>query len=164
MDSSTVVKFVGISGAFNGIDTALLYEMRWWLLACFILTIADFKFGVERSLAEHIPFRKSTAIRRTVNKLFDYVMWLLLAGVLAHAIGEPIGWNPLVIESFIMAVAIFCEVESCAQNYFEARGYKYKFSLKTFFITLLKKKNEDLGEAVEESLDIKKEDDKPETT
>lgn len=163
MDSGTAVKAFTIS-VFSGIDTTLLYEMRWWLLACFVLTIADFKFGVERSLADKEKFRKSTAIRRTVNKLCDYVMWLLIAGILGHAIGEPMGWNPLIIESFIMAVAIFCEIESCAQNYFEARGYEYKFSLKTFFVALLKKKNESLGEAVDKSLDIKKEDKEPITT
>lgn len=163
MENGTVVKYIGVN-LFGGVDATLLYEMRWWLLACFALVVADFKFGVERSMAEHKPFRKSTAIRRTVNKLFDYVMWLVLAGVLAHALGEPMGWSPLMIESFIMAVAIFCEIESIAQNYFEARGYTYKFSLKAFFVTLLKRKNEDLGEAVEKSLEIKEEDDKPETT
>lgn len=163
MDGSTSMRAI-IIGLFGNASTVLLYEMRWWLLACLVLTIADFKFGLERSMSEGKKFRKSTAIRRTMNKLVDYIVWILVAGMLAHAIGEPAGWSPLIIESIIMAIAIICEVESICQNYFESRGYDYSFSFKAFFVTLLKKKNEDLGDAVDKSLKIEKDDKTPPTT
>ena len=53
--------------------------VKWFIVAALCLIIADFKFGIEASKKRGETIRKSRAIRRTVNKMIDYICWILVA-------------------------------------------------------------------------------------
>ena len=128
----------------------LVWDMRWFIAFAVVLIVVDFKFGKEKSQVHHIPFRRSRAVRRTVNKFLDYMCWLMFAGVMGRAFGEPYGIDKTMITAIAMTIACICELDSIFQNYFEAKGMK--FSFKDFVISLLKKKHKDVGEALDDSI------------
>ena len=49
--------------------------IRWFLLAAFALVLADLKFGIEAARHKGETIRKSRAIRRSANKIIDYLCW-----------------------------------------------------------------------------------------
>jgi len=53
--------------------------IRWFLLAAFALVLADLKFGIEAARHRGETIRKSRAIRRSANKIIDYLCWILVA-------------------------------------------------------------------------------------
>ena len=129
----------------------MVFDMRWFIILSIVLIAVDFKFGKENSLAHGVAFRRSRAVRRTVNKFIDYMCWLIFAAVLGQAFGEPYGINRLVISATVMIVACCIEVDSITQNYFESRGLD-GVSLKGFLVSLAKKKDKDIGEALDDAI------------
>ncbi len=140
---------------------AMVHELRWLMALCLALVAVDFVFGVQNALRHDRPFRKSTAVRRTMNKLCDYFCWLLLGGLLGRVLGGYFDGCDTEIATGVVLVSIACELESCFSNYLEYRGVK--FSLRRFVrglaVRFLKKKDRDLGEALEETLDEKRKED-----
>ena len=65
--------------------------VKWFLLAALCLIIADAKFGVEASRNRGEKIRKSRAIRRTINKMIDYICWIMVASSVGAAFGTPFG-------------------------------------------------------------------------
>ena len=50
-----------------------LEPLRWFFLLGLILIFADLRFGVEAARIRKEKVRTSRAIRRTVNKIIDYL-------------------------------------------------------------------------------------------
>ena len=90
--------------------------IRWFLLAAFALVLADLKFGIEAARHRGETIRKSRAIRRSANKIIDYLCWILVATSFGEAFGTPL-------------VVYGCEINSCFNNYFEARGSKLRINI-----------------------------------
>ena len=65
--------------------------IRWFLLAAFALVLADLKFGIEAARHRGETIRKSRAIRRSANKIIDYLCWILVATSFGEAFGTPFG-------------------------------------------------------------------------
>lgn len=141
---------IGVVASIPFVDEILnlLYDIRWLLLLGAVLILADLKTGIERSKAQGKEVRKSKATRRTLNKVVDYVCLLLVASILGVAIGEPLGLDHMVVAVVIMAMICLTELDSIIQNYYEARGMK-GFSIRKVVISYIKKKNEDVGAALE---------------
>ena len=91
--------------------------IRWFLLAAFALDLAD--------LGETI--RKSRAIRRSANKIIDYLCWILVATSFGEAFGTPFGIP--ILPALVLLVVYGCEINSCFNNYFEARGSKLRINI-----------------------------------
>ena len=66
-----------------------LYPLRFFLLAAVVLVLVDLRFGIEAAKFRKEKIRKSRAGRRTINKMVDYLCWILLAGALDKAFGIP---------------------------------------------------------------------------
>lgn len=80
---------------FGSEMVGIVQEMRWMLLALVIFIIADFRFGWgesnkhyalakeagNRTLMDKYKWRTSRALRRTINKAIDYLMWLAIGVV-----------------------------------------------------------------------------------
>lgn len=132
----------------------MVYDLRWLMALCLTLVVADLVFGVQNALKHGKPFRKSTAVRRTMNKLCDYFCWLLLGGLLGRVMGGFFEGQDVNIATGVVLVAIGCELESCFQNYMEFRGVRFSLRgfLRRLLVRFLKKKDQDLGEALEETL------------
>jgi predicted branched-subunit amino acid permease len=102
-----------------------------FLLLAVVLILCDLRFGVARARRSGEAVRLSRAVRRTLNKLVDYICWVTLAGLFGNTFGEVFG-IPLL--SVILLLIIYgIEMNSCYNNYFEARGIKKKINIFKFF-------------------------------
>lgn len=155
-DVTRVSAAVGLS--FIEEMQAMMYDLRWLLLLCVVLIIADLKFGIENSQAHKEVIRASRAMRRTVNKFIDYLCWLMFSAVFAEAFAVPLGIDRMTVTVCVMLLACFNEIDSIVQNYHAARGIE-GISLVHFFVNLVKRKNKDVGEALEETLKQKEDED-----
>lgn len=111
-------------------------EIVVWLIVAVILIIADLRFGIEAAQKRGETIRRSRAIRRTVNKLVDYICWISIAWVFSGSFGR-IFEIPLLPAITMLGVCII-ELSSIIDNYCESRGIKKKFNGWKFFTTIIK--------------------------
>ena len=87
----------------------------------------------------------------------DYVTYLILGSVLGLAIFEPLGWaNHVTTAAIGLGFGCIWEVDSIVGHVCALHGIKNTFSVKRLIIALIKRKNADIGEAVEEAMDNNK--------
>ncbi len=135
-----------------------IYDLRWMIVLIVVLIVADFWFGLSESLFKHEEFRFSRAGRRTCNKLVDYLTYLLLGAVIGLAIFEPLNITTYTVTAAIgLGFGCLWEVDSIVGHICALHGVKSKFSVKRLIISLLKRKNKEVGEAIEEALKNDKE-------
>lgn len=101
--------------------------MRWFLLAALALVLADLKFGIDAARHRGETIRKSRAIRRSINKVIDYICWILVATSFGQAFGTPFGIP--VLPAIVLLVVYGCEINSCFNNYFEAHGSRLRINI-----------------------------------
>lgn len=141
-----------VVGTMGAEALTALYDLRWMLVLIVVLIVADFWFGVSESLHKKEHFRFSRAGRRTCNKAVDYVTYLILGSVIGLAIFEPLGWATHTTTAAIgLGFGCVWEVDSIVGHVCELHGVKNRFSIKRLIIALIKKKDADMGEAVEEA-------------
>ncbi len=126
-------------------------SMTVWLLVAFVLILVDLRFGISAAKARGEKIRKSRAVRRTVNKMVDYICWISIAWVLGDTFGKQLHIPLLAV--IVMAVVCLIELSSIFDNYFEAHGINKKFNVFKFFSGLLKLP--DLSDSIEEKEDKK---------
>lgn len=153
-----------------------IQDLRWMIVACIILIIADYRFGRAESkklhneavsqgnevLAKMTEFHMSRAIRRTCNKFIDYMTLLLVFCVGGFAITEPYGiCSHTITAGVAVIIAYVCEVASIFGHFLALRGIeKPKFTWSgtgLFFGKLLasfaRTKSEDFGNALDETVE-----------
>lgn len=104
---------------------------KWLLILAFILALTDLKFGIDAARERKEVIKRSRAIRRTLDKVSSYVLWIVLAYTFGQAFGQPFGIDllPLIILIIIYGV----ELESIYVNYFASKGKKVKVNFLKFF-------------------------------
>ena len=104
---------------------------KWLLALAFLLTMADLKFGISAAKYRNEIVKRSGAVRRTLDKITNYCLWIILAYTFGQAFGQPFGIDllPLIILLVIYGV----ELESIYVNYFAAKGKKVKVNVFKFF-------------------------------
>ena len=128
-----------ISGAAATVFSSLadgLEAITLWLVVAFVLIVVDLRFGVKAALKRGEKIRGSRVIRRTVNKMVDYICWISLACVLGSSFGE-VFEIPLLV-AIVMLVVCSVEISSIFDNYFEYRGIGKRFNVWRFFSRLFK--------------------------
>lgn len=105
--------------------------LKWFMLLALILIIADLRFGISASKYRGEKIRFSRAGRRTINKIVDYLCWILLAGAIGKAFGVP--FDIPVLPAIVLLVIYGFEINSCYGNYFEAHGKHVKVDIFKFF-------------------------------
>lgn len=146
-----------VMSTMGGEALTVLFDLRWMLVLIVVLIVADFWFGVSESLQKREHFRFSRAGRRTCNKAVDYVTYLILGSVLGLAIFEPLGWATHVTTAAIgLGFGCMWEIDSIVGHMCVLHGIKNHFSVKRFIVSLMKKKDKDMGEAIEEGFDGEK--------
>lgn len=124
-----------VSGGMTAIFLAelleFLYPLRWIGLLALIIILADLRFGTLAAKQRGEMVRFSRAIRRTGNKIVDYICWLLLASAFGLVFGEPFGFATL--REIILFVIFGAELQSCFSNYFAYRGLNYKVDIFKLF-------------------------------
>lgn len=127
--------------------TQILYDLRWMILLAIILILSDLWFGISASRVQGIAIRKSRAGRRTLNKLVDYICYILLGAVIGKAIGEPYGVDPIVVSITVMILCYCFEIDSIYGHICEIHGIKKRYSIWRILFKLLTLKFKDVGEA-----------------
>ena len=105
--------------------------IRWFLLAALALVLADLKFGIDAARHRGEVIRKSRAVRRSINKVIDYLCWILVATSFGQAFGTPFGIP--VLPAVVLLVVYGCEINSCFNNYFEAHGSRMRINIFKWF-------------------------------
>lgn len=112
-----------------------LIEFVQWakvlLLLAFVLTIADLYFGIGAAKVRKEVIRRSRAVKRTINKICSYFLWVVLAYFFGRAFGVPFGVE--LLPTIMLLVVYGVELESIYSNYFEASGRKIKVNILKFF-------------------------------
>lgn len=148
--SGTKATLVGTMGSEA---MSALYDLRWMLVFIVVLILADFWFGVSESLKKNEHFRFSRAGRRTCNKGVDYLTYLLVGALLGMAIFEPLGWATHTTTAAIgLGFGCVWEMDSIIGHVCALHGVKNKFSVKRFLILLIKKKDREVGDVLDEVL------------
>jgi hypothetical protein len=130
---------------------ALIYDLRWLIALSFALIIADFWLGISESKMVGKDIRRSKAWRRTLNKVVDYMCYLMVAGLLGKAIGEPMGMNALRVASVVMLLTCAWELDSIYGHICVLNGAEKDFSVRRFIVGLFKRKSQAIHEALDES-------------
>ncbi len=97
----------------------------------FVLIIIDYRFGVAKARVRGEEVRTSRAIRRTFNKIVDYICWITLSGLFGESFGEILGIP--ILATLMLLIIYVIEVNSCYNNYFEARGIKKRINIFKLF-------------------------------
>lgn len=149
-----ISKTFGIT-MMSGELTTLIYDLRWAVLLCGALILADLWLGCRSSSTEGKEVRKSRAIRRTANKFVDYLMYMLVAAMIGMVVEQIGWWSHTNVALCGILLGCFCELESILGHWATLHGYT--FSLRAFVVRLIKKKDEELADAIKNEL--KKKDD-----
>jgi len=140
--------------AFSQEAISVIYDLRWGLFLIVALIAADFWLGIAASLRRREEFRFSRAGRRTCNKFAEYFTFLVIGALLGLAIFEPLGVAGHVATAGVcLGMGCLFELDSIMGHVCDLHGIKSRFSIKRFLIALIKSKNADMGEAVEEAME-----------
>lgn len=118
--------FSSIFAVLGASITSFYAHLAPWLLLGMILVIADLRFGIMAAKKRGEKIRFSRAIRRTINKMVDYLCWVTLAEVCSMTFGITIGVP--VISMGMLFIIYGIEINSCVNNYLEYKGIKKKFN------------------------------------
>lgn len=150
--------------------TAIIVDSRWLLMLMVVLIVADFRFGMmesKRRFAEAVregdkvrqdyyKWHPSRAWRRTFNKLADYLVIMLVCQVIGMAILLPVGIDYFYGPWMGGVIACVCEIFSIFGHFFYLRGVTVEKRnlvgfIKALIVSLARKKDEDVGEAIDEA-------------
>jgi hypothetical protein len=155
------VTATGLLGEF----TDMLYDIRWIFIIMAMLIVADLYYGISECRKRYVEthdekykVRLSRAARRTLNKAVDYLCYVVIAGVLAKAEAEPYGVHIIVVASIACLFIICFELSSVMGHICYLHGIPYRFNPRVFLISLIKKKDAEIGEAADEAITEVKED------
>lgn len=125
-------------------------QMLWFLILAIILILGDLRFGIAAAKKRDEKIRPSRAVRRSLNKLVDYICWLSIATVVGVNFGSVFGLPLLSV--IIMAVVCIIEMSSIIDNYLEYKGIKKKVNVIKLIARIFKKPElEDVLEPAEET-------------
>lgn len=132
-------------------------QMLWFLILAIILILGDLRFGIAAAQKRGEKIRPSRAVRRSLNKLVDYICWLSIATVVGVNFGSVFGLPLLSV--IIMAVVCIIEMSSIIDNYLEYKGIKKKVNVIKLIARIFKKPElEEVLEPVEEEADEPKQE------
>lgn len=178
---NTSTRLIGTSILGTELVT-VIFDARWMLIALVVCIIADFRYGWGESslrhkkaleignltLADKYKWRTSRAVRRSVNKAIDYLVWVSVGMAIGMAILPRLGIDYVFGGIAASIGAIICEGKSIIGHFFYLHGVKIeertiKGFIKAFVVALAKRKNADIGDAIESgfnNIEDKKEDKK----
>lgn len=148
---------------------------RWQIALCAIMLFVDLwwaysenRFHYYNATTEEekkkYEWHMSRAVRRSCIKFVDYLTFLLVGVVLGLAVTEP--YHIATHQDtaiFGILIGVSCDTVSSFGHFCVVRGWSFSHKdvwafIKRFFVILVKKKNEDIGDALEETMKETKEE------
>lgn len=175
--SSTPRNISGSGALLPLLGTELLdavFELRFMIVAMIILTLADFwwatrelRYHREKALAagdlegaKRYRFRNSRAGRRTLNKIVDYLTYLLVGAFLGYAITEPLGCaSHLTTAAIGLGLGCAFDISSIIGHVLAVRGLEWDG--KKALLALLRHKAPAVEEAIKEATNPSTDEHKP---
>lgn len=157
-DSNTVGTVVqgGVTSVMVLYFNRALNLMLPFLVLTLILIIVDLYFGIEasnirykKSHREEDKVKPSKALRRTINKAFEYICWVILSASLT------ITFNAEWINIVVMALVVGNELLSVVDNYLFTRGKKIRGLWDVLMKIIGRKIDADLSDVKIEDIDGK---------
>lgn len=157
-------------GAIGQELIGVVYDLRYMVICSIALILADMWWGHSESmkrlreaikignatLQEKFRWHKSRAVRRTCNKLVDYVSYLIVGTLLGMAITEPMGiCDHIWTAASGLLIGGGCELASIIGHVAYVKfGIELKMvdawkAVVRFLGRLIKVKSTEIGEAVE---------------
>ena len=144
-----VGKALGMT-VMSGELTTLIYDLRWAVLLCGALIIADLWLGCRSASAEGKEVRKSRAIRRTANKFVDYLMYMLVAAMIGMVVEQIGWWSHTNVALCGILLGCFCEIESILGHW--ARLHGFTFSIRKVILRFISTKSKDVADIINEEI------------
>ena len=169
MESPTGAKAV-LWGSIGSELIGVVYDLRYMVICSFALILADLWWGYSESqkrlahakeignatLQEKYRWRKSRAVRKTANKLVDYLTYLVVGAFMGLAITEPMEICSHVWTAAIgLGLGCGCEIASIVGHIAYVKmdmeislvdGWK---AFMRFLGRLIRSKSMEIGDAVE---------------
>ena len=101
--------------------------LKWLILLAFLIIIADLRWGIVAARKRGEEIRWSRAIRRTINKFLDYVLWIMIAAILGESFGAIL--DVPIISMIVLGVVYSIELSSATGHYFFVKGIKKRLDL-----------------------------------
>ena len=114
-DSALIVEG-GASAALVALLQTAVLRMIPYAVPGLLLVVLDLAYGIKAAKARGEAVRVSTALRRSLTKVFLYICWLILATTIALAFGK--AW----LEWGTLALVYANEGLSIVGNYLESKG------------------------------------------
>lgn len=149
-----ISKTFGIT-MMSGELTMLIYDLRWAVLLCGALILADLWLGCRTSATEGKEVRKSRAIRRTANKFVDYLMYMLVAAMIGMVVEQIGWWSHTNVALCGILLGCFCELESILGHWAKLHGYT--FSIRKVILRFISTKSKDVADIINEEIKDKHE-------
>lgn len=115
-----------LQGSVSAVSVAFFQQavlrMIPYAVPSFVLLILDLLYGIKAARARKERVRLSTAVRRSVTKMFSYIVWLILASTMALAFHHE--W----IEWSILGLVYVNEFASIIGNYLETKGITFSWA------------------------------------
>jgi MFS family permease len=125
-------------------------QMLWFLILAIILILGDLRFGIAAAKKRGERIRPSRAVRRSINKLVDYICWLSIATVVGINFGTV--FDVPLLSVIIMAIVCLIELSSIIDNYLEYKGIKQKVNLIKLIANIFRRPEiEDVLESTEKT-------------
>lgn len=109
-----------LEGGISAVAVAFLQQavlrMIPYAVPSVIFIILDLRWGIKAAKYRGERVSVSTAIRRSMNKVFGYICWLILASTMAVAFGRE--W----LEWSVLGLVYVNELASIVGNYLETKG------------------------------------------
>lgn len=125
-EQSTMTETV-VQNSAIAILTSIFYQALAdsiiWLVVAAVVIVCDLFFGCEAARKRGERVRISRAVRRTVNKMCEYLCWVMLG--ITISIGFAADW----LKYLIFAIIYGNELSSCLSNYFAAKGKRITFNV-----------------------------------
>jgi len=167
METGTKVGFIAI---LEGELSGMVFDSRWMLALILLCVMADFRFGWADSskryneakaagnavLMDKYKWHTSRAWRRTMNKLMDYIVWVIMGQIVGMAALRPFGIDYTYGGvAATMIIVFMCELPSAFGHFFHLHGVQVERRslagfLRAFAVALARRKNPDIGDAMEE--------------
>lgn len=102
------------------------FEYGAWLAFAVALILADLRFGIMAARKRGEQIRGSRMRRRTMNKIFDYSVWLFVAYACNHSLDNVVG---SVISVALVLYVYLNELASALNNYADYKGLNRRIDI-----------------------------------